>query len=319
MGAEVWDALGVWYASAPADAGGDFRRRMAFASKVSGEPRVVATCAKAREEVRVALGILLDGESDAMFVFPTTPGAPLPRDADAETRNEWREKTLSLTCACSLAGFPQVTIPMLAPSTLDDGPRAVSFVLGRGRDYAALDAAARWSPRIVEAFPGAVAAALARERSPSDGRAKETTASSTPCASGDACGEPFKSRGNAYFKAGAYANAAREYGEGLRSGGETLSKKWRSVLFSNRAMARLKLGEYAEAEEDCCEAIKNNPRNVKAYLRRGAARSVSGNYLEALEDFESALRYEPKNEDARNEITRMKNILGDADPVPDFE
>jgi tetratricopeptide (TPR) repeat protein len=84
-------------------------------------------------------------------------------------------------------------------------------------------------------------------------------------------------------------------------------------------MARLKLGAYAEAEEDCVEAIKLDPKNVKAYLRRGAARAVSGNYLEALEDFESALRLEPRNRDARAEVSRMKNILGEADQIPDFD
>ena len=48
-------------------------------------------------------------------------------------------------------------------------------------------------------------------------------------------------------------------------------------------------------------------------------RSVSGNYLEALGDFESALRFEPKNKDAKSEIMRMKNILGDATPIPEFD
>ena len=62
-----------------------------------------------------------------------------------------------------------------------------------------------------------------------------------------------------------------------------------------------------------------DPRNVKAHLRRGAARAVSGNYLEALEDFESALRLEPRNRDARAEVSRMKNILGEANPIPDFD
>jgi tetratricopeptide (TPR) repeat protein len=84
-------------------------------------------------------------------------------------------------------------------------------------------------------------------------------------------------------------------------------------------MAHLKLGAYASAEEDCTEALTLNSKNVKAYLRRGASRSVSGNYLEALEDFERALMLEPKNEDAKTEITRMKNILGDAQQIPDFD
>ena len=46
---------------------------------------------------------------------------------------------------------------------------------------------------------------------------------------------------------------------------------------------------------------------------------MSGNYLESLEDYEAALRLEPKNKDARAEIERMKNILGEATPIPDFD
>ena len=44
-----------------------------------------------------------------------------------------------------------------------------------------------------------------------------------------------------------------------------------------------------------------------------------GNYLEALDDFERALQIEPKNGDAKSEIVRMKNIIGDADQTPDFD
>ena len=83
--------------------------------------------------------------------------------------------------------------------------------------------------------------------------------------------------------------------------------------------ANLKLGAYAEAEEDCTQALKVDARNVKAYLRRGAARSVSGNYLESLMDYESALRFEPKNKDAKSEILRMKSIIGESTPIPDFD
>jgi tetratricopeptide (TPR) repeat protein len=84
-------------------------------------------------------------------------------------------------------------------------------------------------------------------------------------------------------------------------------------------MTHLKLGAFAEAEDDCTAAVKLDARNVKAFLRRGAARSVSGNYLEAVMDYESALRLEPRNKDAKSEILRMKNILGDSQPIPDFD
>ena len=121
------------------------------------------------------------------------------------------------------------------------------------------------------------------------------------------------------FKSGSFRDAAKLYTSALDTAGNTANKKWRAVVLSNRAMTRLKLGAYAEAEEDGSQALKLDPKNVKAYLRRGAARSVQGNYLEAITDYEAALRLEPNNKDARSEILRMKNILGESEPIPDFE
>ncbi len=121
------------------------------------------------------------------------------------------------------------------------------------------------------------------------------------------------------FKSGDFAGAVAAYANAIDAADKFASSNWKSIVLSNKAMAHLKLGAYASAEEDCTEALTLNSKNVKAYLRRGASRSVSGNYLEALEDFERALMLEPKNEDAKTEITRMKNILGDAQQIPDFD
>ena len=328
MGAEVWSALGGWYGARPfserGDTGPGVRQRMDAASRIADAPDALEVCRKAREEAKFALGTLLDGESETALVLPTTPSAPPPLDADDAAQEAWRKKTLALTCICSLAGFPQVTLPLRADGI--DGPRGVSLVMGPGRDYAALDAAVAWGARVAAAFPEIVDADATANAAQSATRRDEahgsSRASSPVTKSGDAVGEPgepFKARGNERFKAGAFEEAAAAYGEALRAAGAHGSRRWRAVVFSNRAMARLKLGAYAEAEEDCGEALKLDPRNVKAHLRRGAARAVSGNYLEALEDFESALRLEPRNRDARAEVSRMKNILGEANPIPDFD
>lgn len=41
---------------------------------------------------------------------------------------------------------------------------------------------------------------------------------------------------------------------------------------NNRALARLRLARWADAEADCCAVLAREPGNVKALLRRAAAR-----------------------------------------------
>lgn len=57
------------------------------------------------------------------------------------------------------------------------------------------------------------------------------------------------------------------------------------ATFSNRAMAHLKLKEYARVIDDSTQAIKLSPDYVKAYHRRGKA-YVAVNKLDlAIRDF----------------------------------
>ncbi len=63
-----------------------------------------------------------------------------------------------------------------------------------------------------------------------------------------------------------------------------------STGYANRAMASLKLGEVADAEQDCTLALALDPNYLKAWQRRAAARTASGRLLDAIDDLESALR-----------------------------
>lgn len=45
-----------------------------------------------------------------------------------------------------------------------------------------------------------------------------------------------------------------------------------AAAFNNRAMARLRVNQAAEAEVDCDRALLLQPANAKALLRRAAAR-----------------------------------------------
>ena len=72
------------------------------------------------------------------------------------------------------------------------------------------------------------------------------------------------------------------------------------VYLTNRAMAHLKLKNWDQAERDCDKAIEAEPRNLKAWWRRGSAKHGRIMYQQAIEGiflllllllFESALLY----------------------------
>ena len=68
------------------------------------------------------------------------------------------------------------------------------------------------------------------------------------------------------LKAEMSMQAVRCYSEALEAD-STLA-----AAYNNRALAHLKLGNLADAEADCGYVLRLEPRNVKAFLRRGSAR-----------------------------------------------
>ena len=106
----------------------------------------------------------------------------------------------------------------------------------------------------VDGAPGGAAAGAAAA-------APKTTAAASPAPAPPATAEGWKDAGNAAFRAGEYPRAVECYGASLAAGPSCLG-------FANRAMARLKLGQAAEAEEDCSRALELDPAYTKAYLRR---------------------------------------------------
>ena len=57
-----------------------------------------------------------------------------------------------------------------------------------------------------------------------------------------------------------------------------------SVFYSNRAMAMIKLESYGLAITDANEAIKLDPKYIKAYYRRGCAKFALGKYKVRISD-----------------------------------
>jgi len=65
--------------------------------------------------------------------------------------------------------------------------------------------------------------------------------------------------------------------------------------YLNRAIAKIQLGDFQGADQDCSEAIKINPFLPQAYYARGFARKKMNYYVEAAADFTKALEFSPNS------------------------
>ncbi|XP_062867642.1 tetratricopeptide repeat protein 1 [Trichomycterus rosablanca] len=114
----------------------------------------------------------------------------------------------------------------------------------------------------------------------------------------------LKEKGNAQFKNQEYSEAYQSYTDALQICPVCYSKE-RSILFSNRAAARMHLDQKPEAITDCSKAIELNPDYVRAILRRAELYEKTDKLDEALEDYKNVLEKEPGNPTAREACFRL--------------
>lgn len=112
-----------------------------------------------------------------------------------------------------------------------------------------------------------------------------------------------KDLGNEYYK-------QKKFLEAIECYSRSIGFAPTSVAFANRAMAYLKVKKFAEAENDCTDALNLDDRYVKAYSRRATSRKELMKLKEAMEDAEFAVRLEPNNPEIRKQYSEIKEMLG---------
>ncbi|KAL5068020.1 hypothetical protein RYX36_018907 [Vicia faba] len=116
----------------------------------------------------------------------------------------------------------------------------------------------------------------------------------------------LKEKGNQYVKMGKnhYSEAVDCYTRAINQNALTDSDT--SILFSNRALVNLLLGNFRRALNDANDALKLQPSNIKA-IYRAAKASLSLNLLDEAQDYcQMGLHLDPNNE----ELKKLDNQIG---------
>ncbi len=132
---EVTANLGPWVAARRPALEPAIAARLDWAATVTAE--AAAEAQPRRDDIAERLAALLAG--DALLCLPTAGIAP-PLNATAEALEDYRWRTLKLTCAAGLAGTPQLHLPL---GEVDGCPIGLSLMARRGGDEMLLACAER--------------------------------------------------------------------------------------------------------------------------------------------------------------------------------
>jgi stress-induced-phosphoprotein 1 len=108
-----------------------------------------------------------------------------------------------------------------------------------------------------------------------------------------ALAEKHKQCGNEFFKKQDYVNAKKEYDEAVKRCPTD------PTIYANRAAALTKLLAHPDALRDLDEALRLDPKYVKAYHRKGTCHQFMKEYHKALKAYESGLAIDPNDESCK--------------------
>ncbi|XP_076947951.1 TPR repeat-containing thioredoxin TTL1-like [Bidens hawaiensis] len=111
-----------------------------------------------------------------------------------------------------------------------------------------------------------------------------------------------RANGNKIFKASKFYEACKAYSEGLEH------EPYNSVLLSNRAACRYKLGQFERAVEDCTIALNLRPSYAKVRLRRAQCNAKLERWEAAVQDYD-ALNHETRDDEVEREFLEARMQL----------
>ncbi|HET6223180.1 MAG TPA: amidase, partial [Dongiaceae bacterium] len=144
---EIWRQHGAWIEATKPRFGPEIAARFAWAKSVSEEP--LGEEATQREAFTTRMAALLG--DDAVLCLPSAASIAPRIGITGDASQQFRDRTLSLTCIAGLVRLPQVSIPA---GRVEGCPVGLSLVGPRGTDRQLLDLAERVARRL--ARPGSI-------------------------------------------------------------------------------------------------------------------------------------------------------------------
>lgn len=142
---EFWQTFGEWIADEQPEFGPDIRERVDYAATVNAAD--MAQACSAMKRIRESVHDLL--QPGTVALMPTAPCLPPLLDARPDELDQFRSRTMNLTCIAGLGGLPQLSIPATSVSGC---PVGLSLLGWSGGDEALLDMASALAPRCGGAF-----------------------------------------------------------------------------------------------------------------------------------------------------------------------
>lgn len=122
----------------------------------------------------------------------------------------------------------------------------------------------------------------------------------------------LKDKANKLFESGQYAEAISFYTQAidyLKSLTDSSFDQTLSILYSNRASCRQKIGDYKEAINDCDLSLALRDSNIKVLFKKASSLEMLEKYKLALSEYENIMKLDSTFKQAQDAYNRVKNSL----------